>query len=31
MGLTNITAFFDSERRTVVDMICDTRVVRNEN
>jgi len=28
MGLTNITAFFDSERRTVVDMICDTRVVR---
>ena len=29
MGLTNITAFFDRERRTVVDMICDTRVVRN--
>jgi uncharacterized RDD family membrane protein YckC len=28
MGLTNITAFFDSENRTVVDMICDTRVVR---
>ena len=28
MGLTNITAFFDSEKRTVVDMICDTRVVR---
>lgn len=26
MGLTNITAFFDSEKRTVVDMICDTRV-----
>ncbi len=31
MGLTNITAFFDKEKRTVVDMICDTRVVRNEN
>jgi uncharacterized RDD family membrane protein YckC len=31
MGLTNITAFFDSEKRTVVDMICDTRVVRNDN
>jgi uncharacterized RDD family membrane protein YckC len=30
MGLTNITAFFDNEKRTVVDMICDTRVVRNE-
>lgn len=29
MGLTNITAFFDAEKRTVVDMICDTRVVRN--
>lgn len=29
MSLTNITAFFDRERRTVVDMICDTRVVRN--
>jgi len=29
MGLTNITAFFDRERRTVVDMLCDTRVVRN--
>ena len=29
MGLTNITAFFDRERRTVVDMICDTRVVRS--
>jgi uncharacterized RDD family membrane protein YckC len=29
MGLTNITAFFDREKRTVVDMICDTRVVRN--
>ena len=28
MGLTNITAFFDQERRTVVDMMCDTRVVR---
>lgn len=28
MGLANITAFFDSENRTVVDMICDTRVVR---
>lgn len=28
MGLTNITAFFDREKRTVVDMICDTRVVR---
>jgi uncharacterized RDD family membrane protein YckC len=31
MGLTNITAFFDSEKRTVVDMLCDTRVVRNDN
>ena len=31
MGLTNITAFFDREKRTVVDMICGTRVVRNEN
>ena len=29
MGLTNITAFFDKEKRTVVDMICGTRVVRN--
>jgi uncharacterized RDD family membrane protein YckC len=29
MSLTNITAFFDRDRRTVVDMICDTRVVRN--
>ena len=29
MGLTNITAFFDREKRTVTDMICDTRVVRN--
>jgi uncharacterized RDD family membrane protein YckC len=28
MGLTNLTAFFDRERRTFVDMICDTRVVR---
>ena len=28
MGLANITAFFDGENRTVVDMICDTRVVR---
>ena len=27
MSLTNITAFYDRERRTVVDMICDTRVV----
>ncbi len=27
MSLTNITAFFDSEKRTVVDMICDTRVI----
>lgn len=31
MGLTNITAFFDNEKRTVVDMICDTRVVRNND
>lgn len=31
MGLTNITAFFDAEKRTVVDMICDTRVVRNND
>jgi uncharacterized RDD family membrane protein YckC len=31
MSLTNITAFFDSEKRTVVDMICDTRVVRSNN
>jgi len=30
MGLTNITAFFDREKRTVVDMICQTRVVRND-
>ena len=29
MSLTNISAFFDRERRTVVDMICDTRVVRS--
>jgi len=29
MGLTNISAFFDREKRTVVDMACDTRVVRN--
>ena len=29
MSLTNLTAFFDRERRTVVDMICDTRVVRS--
>ncbi len=29
MGLTNLTAFFDRERRTVIDMLCDTRVVRN--
>jgi uncharacterized RDD family membrane protein YckC len=29
MGLTNLTAFFDRERRTVVDMMCDTRVVRS--
>jgi uncharacterized RDD family membrane protein YckC len=29
MGLTNLTAFFDRERRTVVDMLCNTRVVRN--
>lgn len=28
MSLTNITAFFDREKRTVVDMLCDTRVVR---
>ena len=31
MGLTNLTAFFDHEKRTVVDMICNTRVVRNDN
>jgi uncharacterized RDD family membrane protein YckC len=29
MGLTNLSAFFDRERRTVVDMLFDTRVVRN--
>jgi uncharacterized RDD family membrane protein YckC len=29
MRLTNITAFFDKEKRTVVDMLCDTRVVRS--
>ena len=29
MGLTNISAFFDREKRTVTDMMCDTRVVRN--
>ena len=29
MSLTNLTAFFDKERRTVIDMLCDTRVVRN--
>jgi uncharacterized RDD family membrane protein YckC len=28
MGLTNLTAFFDAEKRTMVDMLCDTRVVR---
>jgi uncharacterized RDD family membrane protein YckC len=29
MSLTNLSAFFDRERRTVVDMLCDTRVVRS--
>ena len=29
MGLTNLSAFFDREKRTVVDMMCNTRVVRN--
>ena len=29
MGLTNLSAFFDRERRTVVDMMFDTRVVRS--
>ena len=29
MGLTNVTAFFDVEKRTMTDMICNTRVVRN--
>jgi uncharacterized RDD family membrane protein YckC len=29
MCLTNITAFSDRDRRTMVDMICNTRVVRN--
>jgi uncharacterized RDD family membrane protein YckC len=28
MGLTNITAFFDREKRTLTDMICGTRVLR---
>ena len=31
MSLTNLTAFFDAEKRTVVDMICDTRVIKNPN
>ena len=31
MGLTNLTALADSEKRTVVDMIFDTRVIKNIN
>ncbi len=29
MGLSNLTVFFDREKRTVTDMMFDTRVVRN--
>lgn len=29
MGLTNLTALFDREKRTVTDMLCGTRVARS--
>ena len=31
LHLTNLTAFADAERRTFVDMIFDTRVIKNPN
>ena len=31
MGLPNLTALADSEKRPVVDMIFDTRVIKNKN